>query len=265
MALQKIVIDGQALRAAIRNTGGTIKGTAEGARIGEKTLHNILNGLAIRSDKVEQVFNHLSLNIDDFRVLRAKSEIGRESAENNKFRFTGDSEITLGPLEVPDFRNFPVDLIYRLDVPTASTSQLEAMKVFNNVLETHFGREPSNRVDFETEYNKLSLYSDVNAQLEILKREGLFVRFGSFRYWSRKVENDHWGDKFVPGLVFESTTVMAVLISSRIKSGTAIATVNTGTRPKSLFLADPEYEWTKVNGEYLKPEKLTLSDDDVPF
>lgn len=259
MALQKIVIDGQALRTAIRDAGTTIKGTAEGAHIGEKTLHNILNGLPIRRDKVEQVFNHLSLNIDEFHVSRAKPKIGHQRVENNEFIFTGNSEITLGPLEVPDFRNFPVTLIYRLDVPAASQSQLEAMRVFNNVLEKHFHKEPSSRVDFQTEYNKLSLYSDVNAQLESLRKDGLFVRFGIFTFWQRDIENDYWGDEYVPGLVFESTTMMAILISSRIKSGTAIAKVNKGNRPKSLYIADPEYKWTKVNGEFLP------SDDDLPF
>lgn len=264
MALQKIVIDGQALRAAIRDAGGTIKGTAEGARIGEKTLHKILKGLPIRSDKVELVFKYLNLNIDEFRVTKSEGRNPIGTAEDNTFIFTGDSEITLGPLEVPDFRNFPIKLIYRLDVPAASKKQLEAMKAFNNVLEFHFASEPSNRVDFETEYNKLSLYTEVNEQLERLKIEGLFVRFGTFVYWRREQTTEFYADDILPGLDYTSTTMMAVLISDRIKSGTALAKVNKGHFPESLHFAHPDFHWTKINGEFLphRPEGL---DDDIPF
>ena len=72
------------------------------------------------------------------------------------------------------------------------------------------------------------------------------------------------GDDIHLGLQYNSTTMMAVLISDRIKSGTAIAKVNKGHPPDSLRFKHPEFRWTKINDEFLpsRPEGL---DEDIPF
>lgn len=272
MALKKISIDGSRLRSAIRDQGQTIKGLAERVRIGEKTMHRLLNGEEIRSDKVEKIFTAMNLKVEDF--IQGSNFSGRGGDSAQSYTFTGNSEITLSGFEIPDFRLLPLTLTWRLDVPSPNTKQLEALQQFNATLSSYLSTKRDSYVDFDTEFTKLSMGHEISNAVSGMRDLGIYAYFGVYQRWiSMDEDYQHFYDGYKMGVqrIYLSQNLMAVLMTSRVKSGTVQALVDKGDPPYDRMFNDSRrFIRTVVDEveledlpEHISPE--SYFDSDNPF
>lgn len=261
MALQKISVDGDALRKAIKDNGHTISGVADKAKIGEKTAHRILNGELIRRDKVEQLFDAIKLSLDGYIDSEAGGtnrlslpEIAYLNSECNfetlrGFYFNGYNETTLGKFVMPPFRDLPIQLVYQLDVPTPNEEQLSAIKSLNDVLGRELGQSLQDDIGFEAQYQKLSINHNIKSAIDTLVSSKLNPFFGRYTYWvSEEQENSYEHGNYVTKF-YDSQNMLAILVTTKNLKGTVPAFLNHGDVPKNRFENDPsEYLKTIIDG-----------------
>jgi hypothetical protein len=239
MALTKISIDGLRLKIVIRERGDTIKGVATKAKIGEKTMHRLLNGDEIRRDKVEKIFELLKLPIEDFVQNSDVAEQNNKSSDG--YRFTGSSEITLSGFEIPDFKLLPLTLTWRLDVPSPNQDQLAALQTFNQTLSEYLETERDNYVDFDTEFTKLSMGYEISKAVKGIRELGVYSYFGVYTKWHSRDKDMHdpyESQKLGVERIYRSQNLMAILMTTRVRAGTVKAFVDKGERPYDFMFND---------------------------
>lgn len=269
MALQKIKIDGDRLRQAIRENGYNIKGLAHKAGIGEKTLHRILNGELLRRDKVESVFEVMGLQIEVFES--AGSLIEQEWAKmQDEVYFGGNRKVTLSAFEIPDYRYLPYILDWKLDVKSPTEDHLEILERFNESVSGHLNTRFVHSNEFKTEYQKLAMGTEIRASIDKMNKLGMYVFCNAYTRWVyHDVEQyDENGDRVGVIRRYNDQRRLAILVTNKIRSGTIPATVDKGEWPISLKYNDSnKFLATEINGKILPELPLgeKIEDHSVEF
>ena len=150
MALKKISIDGDKLREHIKGHNYTIKGFAEKVNIGEKTLHRLLSGEAIRRDKVETIAHFLDITVDHILKDGALNKVDNDGADGYRF-YNGTSEITLTPFEKQHFFFKPYTLVWKFDISPVTQEQLEIIESFESTVRDYLSKAPGHDGEFVQE------------------------------------------------------------------------------------------------------------------
>ncbi len=239
MALKKISIDGDKLREHIRAHGDSIKRFAEKVNIGEKTLHRLLNGEAIRRDKVEAIAHFLDITVDHILEDEALNTADNDGADGYRFN-NGTSEITLTPFEKQHFFFKPYALVWKFDISPVNQKQLEIIESFESTVRDYLSKAPGHDGEFVQEFADLSMGVEIASRIDELEKKGLYAFFAGYTKYHVNDDPSFTPDGDVLGHKrhYRAQDLVAILITNRVKTGTVSAFVDQGEWPPCLVYND---------------------------
>lgn len=187
--MNKVVINGELLRKAISDKCLTIVNAAEKGKIGEKTLHRLLKGEAIKENVVISFFQNLKLSHSEYLINN--SGVNHKDSGESITRNTvagSNSSIILFPFQMPCSTSIPHLIIWDFDIINPNKELLELFKKLNENLEEYCDAENINSLSFEGSFARLTLTSATFDIIKEIAKHKVYAFSGTYDYYKESQE-----------------------------------------------------------------------------
>jgi len=255
--MKKIKINGFLLRGAISKKSLTIVNAAEKGGIGEKTIHRLLNGEAIKEAIVLKLFRNLGLNHQEYLMFSNPFDSLDDGKSLTIKNMQGaNSQTTLFPFEMPFSGSIPALFIWDFDVSNPNDELLDLFKKLNQNLEEYCNAEDINSLSFEGSFTRLTSTSSIFNIIKEISKHKVFTFSGVYDYYTSSKEQLYDGKEDWVKYYSSSKRFYLYFTENSLLSH-VIAKVNKGEYPPSKM--EEGFSNVVVNGDY------DYYNEDIPF